>query len=282
VRRLAHLSDLHFGRTDQAVVDGLAEALRAERPDLIVISGDFTQRARRSEFAAAKAFVDQLEAPVFAVPGNHDIPAYQLLQRFLDPYARYRQWIGPELEPVWRDDHLGIVGVNTARRAALELNWSHGRVGRGQLRRTVERLEALPRDLFRIVVAHHPFMPPPDLPATRLVARAEQALAAFAKAGVGLVLSGHLHLTYSRRPVLESAVAQDGFAGTGGDGGGPLVVQAASATSTRLRGEPNAYNWITIAEGRVTVEVRAWDGERLFAVTAAARRPDGVAAEKAA
>jgi hypothetical protein len=96
------------------------------------------------------------------------------------------------------------------------------------------------------------------------------------------VLSGHLHLTYSRRPVLEARVAQDGFAGTGGDGGGPLVVQAASATSTRLRGEPNAYNWITIAEGRVTVEVRAWDGERLFAVTSPARRPDGVAAERAA
>ena len=282
MRRLAHLSDLHFGRTDQAVVDGLVEALRAERPDLVIVSGDFTQSARRAEFEAAKAFVDRLDAPVFAVPGNHDIPAFQLLQRFLDPYARYRRWIAQDLEPVWRDEHLGVVGVNTARRAALELNWSHGRVGRGQLRRTVERLESLPRDLFRIVVAHHPFLPPPDLPETRLVARAEQALASFARAGVGLVLSGHLHLTYSRRPVLEAKVAQDGFADADGDGGGPLVVQAASATSTRLRGEPNGYNWITIAEGRVTVEVRAWDGERLFAVTAPARRPDGVAAERAA
>jgi 3',5'-cyclic AMP phosphodiesterase CpdA len=271
MRRLAHLSDLHFGRVDPKVVEGLVRDLEADPPDLIVASGDFAQTGALDEFRAARAFLDRLKAPVFAVPGNHDVPYFHLLQRFFDPYRRYRRYIAPEVEPVWHDDQVALVGVKTSRRALPELNWSHGRISRRQLRRVLDRLDVLPGHLFKIVVAHHPLMPPPQLPETRLVARADEALAAFARHGVRLVLSGHLHRAYSRRAPDPMATVLDKEATAAGGAEAklpvtPLVLHAGSATSTRLRDEPNAYNRITIAEGQVTIEVRSWDGESLFAV----------------
>jgi len=107
VRRLAHLSDLHFGRVDPAAVEGLLRSLEAARPDLVVVSGDFTQSARTGEFRAARAFLDRLPAPVFAVPGNHDLPQWNPVERLLRPYDRYRRFIGEELEPVWSDAEVG-------------------------------------------------------------------------------------------------------------------------------------------------------------------------------
>ncbi|WP_270937253.1 metallophosphoesterase family protein [Falsiroseomonas oryzae] len=240
---IAHLSDLHFGAEDPAVVATLAEDVAAARPDLVAVSGDLTQRARHREFHAAAQFLRSLPAPVLAVPGNHDLTPHDVLERFADPWGRWRRYVGPETEPAWTDGTVAVVGLNTARRGGLYLNWARGRVGRERLARLEARLAALPDGVFRIVVAHHPFSAPALRPDARLVGGAEPALAAFARHGVGLVLSGHLHL-----PDIAPMVP----------GARLLLVQAASATSHRLRGSPNAWHRIVVEDGVPRIATRVW------------------------
>ena len=134
MRRLAHLSDLHFGRVDPAAVEGLVRSLEAARPDLVVVSGDLTQSARTREFRAARAFLDRLPAPTFAVPGNHDLPQWDPVERLVRPYDRYRRFIAQELEPVWSDAELAIVGMKSPRRLPRNLNRAAGRVERAPAR----------------------------------------------------------------------------------------------------------------------------------------------------
>jgi 3',5'-cyclic AMP phosphodiesterase CpdA len=243
--RIAHITDLHFGATDPAVVAALADTLNADPPDLLAVSGDLTQGARRSEFRAAVAFLDSIAAPRLVVPGNHDITPYALAERFLDPYRRWRSEVDPQIQPVWHDGTVAVVGLNTARRAGLTLDWSRGRVTGHRLRRALAAFDALPANRVRIVVAHHPLLPPEQEPDGIVVGGARRALAAFAAHEVRLILSGHLHRSYSR---LASP-----------DADGPLVLQGGSATSTRLRGDSNAFNWITVeADGPVRIQGMTW------------------------
>lgn len=245
--RIAHLTDLHFGAHDPAVVAALREEIRSDRPDLVAISGDLTQGGRHAEFRAARAFMDSLGVPVLAVPGNHDITPYNLMERFTDPYARWRRAIGAETEPAWMDAEVAVVGLNTARRFGLNLDWSRGRVTHRRLNRLVDRLNSAPADRARIVIAHHPLLPPEAAPTTVVAGGAAFALRTMAAHGVVLVLAGHLHRGYARLAT--------------SDGRPPLVLQGSTATSVRLRGEPQAYHRVVVTrDGGVHVDIRSWDG----------------------
>ena len=250
--RIAHLTDLHFGAEDLRVVAALIEDVAAAAPDLVAVSGDLTQRARHGEFHAAVQFLRALGAPVLAVPGNHDVTPFDLFERFADPWFRWRRHVGPETEPVWIDGQVAVVGLNTARRGGLYLNWARGGVGRARLARLEARLAALPRDLFRIVVAHHPFAAPALRPGARLVGGAAPALQAFARHDVRMVLSGHLHLP-DIAPI---------------PGARMMLVQGATATSHRLRGAPNAWHLIRVRDHVPDIVTRHWDGRRWRAAEA--------------
>jgi 3',5'-cyclic AMP phosphodiesterase CpdA len=255
-RLVAHLSDLHFGRHDPAVVDALLASLAEARPDLVVVSGDLTQRARRHEFAAARAFLDRLGAPALVVPGNHDVPLYNVANRFLRPLARFRRYIGLDEQPLYRDGELAVLGVNTAR----SLTVKNGRVSFEQMGRIRAAFAGLPARCWRVLVTHHPLLPPDGAGrALETVGRAAPALAAVAEAGVELLLSGHHHRAFSGDAATYLAAHH-----------AVLVAQAGTATSTRIRGsDPNSFNLLHFGAAELTVTILAPQGRR-FAPRAAA------------
>src|SRR6185503_19113177 len=135
MRTLVHLSDIHFGRIDPATVGPLGAAITRLSPDLLAVSGDLTQRARRTEFAAARQFLDALPFRRLVVPGNHDVPLYNVFTRFITPLARYRHAITDDLSPIYQDEEMIAVGVNTAR----SWTWGEGRINQSQFDDVVER-----------------------------------------------------------------------------------------------------------------------------------------------
>lgn len=262
--RIAHLSDLHFGKHDEKLAEGLAAEVAGQTPDLVVVSGDFTQRGNASEFEAARAFLEKLGLPFFAVPGNHDIPLANVMKRFANPYGLYKRYISRELEPFLEMKGVALAGLRTSRRARLSLNWADGTISRDQLKDLENRFAKASPDAIRIVVAHHPLMHPeePMAKPMRRVKRADLALATFARLGVRLVLSGHFHMSYVRRHNSGAEIAAGAPVGANEAAAAPVMVAQASTTiSTRRRGgHLNAYNLIDIDNSGIRVSLREWQG----------------------
>ena len=232
--RIVHLSDLHYGRDRPELEQPLLDCIHGLNPDLVAISGDFTQRARVSQFERARSFLDRLHHPWMAVPGNHDTPLDNLWVRLLRPWSRYRAAIDPNLEPTHVGDDVVVVGVNTVNR----FSWQRGRLSDGRIRRACTGFGDA-GDRARIVMVHHPLQHAPD-EKKRLARGAAAALEAFADCGAQIVLSGHLHNT-----VVRPFRAQPGL----------LFVQAGTSLSSRLRGEPNTFNVLDLGPGRVVVRI---------------------------
>lgn len=246
MRTLVHLSDLHFGRVDPSLLAPLARCVRTLAPHLVVVSGDLTQRAKSAQFREARRFLDTLPGALLVVPGNHDVPLYNLFQRFLQPLARYRRHIAADTEPAFIDDEIAVMGVNTARATVFK----GGRINREQIAHLREHFCALDARITKVVVTHHPFDLPPTYHARQLVGRARRAMAMFAECGADILLSGHLHASHAGDTAARYKIGD--YAA--------LVVQAGTATSLRGRGEANSFNALRLEPGRAEITRYAWAG----------------------
>ena len=249
--RITHLSDLHFGAHDERLVGAVEADIDRLKPDLVVISGDFTQRARTEQFREACKFLERLREQgheVLGVPGNHDVPLYDVLRRFLSPLARYRRFIDETLCPFVELPGTAVLGVNTAR----SLTFKDGRINKDQVAFIREAFSRTPSEAMRILVTHHPlFAMEVAGEAERAIGRHKLALDVVEECGVDMVLAGHHHHASSHDA--SELVTRSG---------GVLVVQAGTATSTRVREQEQSFNVIDIGDGAATVAVHAWNGEQ--------------------
>lgn len=248
MRTLVHLSDLHFGRVDRALVQPLSQLVGRIRPDVVVVSGDLTQRARTEQFKDARRFLDSLPVPQIVVPGNHDVPLHNVVSRFLHPLDKYRRYITDDLEPFYADDAIAVLGINTARSLTIK----HGRINEQQIASARARLCALGADITKIIVTHHPFDLPDSYEDKEIVGRAPMAMEMFASCGADLLLAGHLHVSHTGNTAARYKIS----------GHAALVVQAGTCTSTRGRGEANAFNVIRISHPHISIERFNWQPEQ--------------------
>jgi 3',5'-cyclic AMP phosphodiesterase CpdA len=241
MRTLVHLSDIHFGRVDYAIVERLKEKIGEINPHLVIVSGDLTQRARSHQFIEAKEFLDSLPQPQIVVPGNHDIPMDNIFARFFSPLEKYKKYITEDLQPFYADEEIAVVGVNTARALTIK----DGRINARQIAEVKEKMCGLSDAMLKIVVTHHPFDLPAGFDENDIVGRAAEAMPQIADCGADVFLSGHLHVSHithtAERYKLDS-------------GRSALVIQAGTATSTRGRGEANSFNVIEFEPPRLTVK----------------------------
>lgn len=245
MRKIAHLSDMHFGAHEILVTEDLVRSVGEEAPDLVVLSGDFTQRARKAQFRAARDFVKRLPEPKLVIPGNHDMPLWNIVARLCWPFAGYTAHIEPlgVAASCYRDEEMAVIGLNTARR----FTGKNGRVSKEQ----VDRVEAFFRDLepgvTRVLVTHHPLGQIANEVFVDLAFRSELAFPRLVEAGVQVMLSGHHHRCLSGT-VEETEDREQA-----------LIVYAGTANSTRTReGDGNTYNLILFDGGDVEVRVMRW------------------------
>jgi 3',5'-cyclic AMP phosphodiesterase CpdA len=236
---LFHLSDIHFGLEDRVALEWVEQRIRAEKPAAICITGDLTMRARHREYNAASAWISALGPPVTVEVGNHDMPYFNLFERFTDPYRRYRA-IESLLERQLDLAGIAIVPLKTTARAQWRFPWSNGWVTRRALAETLAAIDAVPRGKRVIVTAHHP-LTERDPRGKLLTIGGTQAMEALASRGILAILTGHVHDAFDIEQPMPA---------------GPLRMIGAGTLSKRLRSTPPSFNELTIDEVGIRVRVR--------------------------
>ena len=232
-------------------MEDLLASVNDHGPDLVVFSGDFTQRARHIEFAEARRFLDRISEPKLVTPGNHDVPLYNVLARFLNPFKKYDHYVAPVGHPAnfFRDKELAVLGLNTARPFARK----NGRLSLEQIEEMGQFFRDVPEGVIKALVTHHPLGIPRGEAPLELAGRSQLALDELSKVGIHLLLSGHHHRA------LSGDLSQ-----IGGEGS-MLVLHAGTAISTRPRGsEGNTYNLVCTTKDQVSVRVMGWMAGRGF------------------
>lgn len=241
MRTLVHISDIHFGRVNYPIVERLREKIGELAPDLVVVSGDLTQRARSAQFVEARNFLRTLPQPQIVVPGNHDIPMHNVFARFVTPFDKYKKYITEDLQPFFADEEMAVIGINTARSLTIK----DGRINDEQIAGVRARMCGLDDRMLKIVVTHHPFDLPEGFDENDIVENAARAMPQIADCGADVFLSGHLHVSHVSRTAHRYKLDS---------GRSALVIQAGTATSTRGRGEANSFNVIEFAYPRLIVK----------------------------
>ena len=244
---ILHISDLHFGPPfHERVGESLLRLAHELEPDVVVASGDFTQRAREEQFRQAREYLDRLPpVPLVVTPGNHDVPLYRVAERLFDPYRHYTRYISEELDTVTRVEGAVIVALNsTSPRTAI----TNGRIRRWQLEFARDAFAGTPPETLRILVSHHHFAPPPDFEGAHPMPQAKRALDAFTAMRVDLVLGGHLHRAYIGNSL-------DVYSGRDREHG-IVIVQSGTSTSRRGRArerEKNTFNLLRVDQRSIRV-----------------------------
>ena len=236
---LFHLSDIHFGLEDRSALEWVADEIALRRPDAVMITGDLTMRARHREFAAAQKWISSIDVPVTIEVGNHDMPYYNLIERFVTPYKRFRG-LKAMIEREIDLPGVAIVPLKTTARAQWRLNWSNGSVSEKALARTLAAIDALPAGTTVLVTAHHPLVEA-GTHGTALTRGGTRALAELARRKVAAVLTGHVHDAFD---IMQDTV------------NGPVRMIGAGTLSHRIRSTPASFNELTVAGGDIQVEVR--------------------------
>lgn len=246
---LIQISDTHFGTERSPIVTALLDLVSRLKPVVAVLSGDITQRARRSEFRTARKFTDQLEVPHWlAIPGNHDIPLFNLMARIFCPYAGFQQVFGSVVEPQLECDGFHVIGVNTTR----PTRYRNGEISQVQVERVTRALRQNSKHRLKVVVTHQPVHVLTHSELKHRVHGYRRAVDAWASAGADLIMGGHIHLPYvaplhNAFPELSRRC---------------WIVQGGTALSHRVRANyPNSVNIVHYTSGSMHCRIERWDYE---------------------
>lgn len=245
ILKLIHLSDLHFGTESPAIVDALIKAIEEIAPNYAILSGDFTQVGSREEFELAQSFINKLPCETLCVPGNHDVPAYNLIERFVSPFDKYKHYIQDELNPFYHEKQITIAGLNSARRCLAHWNWANGAISASQRKFLKKRMEN-DQSAWRICFFHHPIHKVDEMPLDVTVFGRKRTLKTLHDLKFDLVLTGHVH--HASISTLGDEEHQT------------IYLSASTALSSRTRSQENGFNVISLHDDQMHIDIYALQG----------------------